>query len=82
MLMPELKEVVQEPGKHRANLLLEMLIDWFEKAEITEPENKGRLLLAMLDGVALHYLSSYEQYPLYSIKPQLMKMAHTLCKKQ
>ncbi len=82
MLMPELKEVVQEPVKHRANLLLEMLIDWFEKAEITEPENKGRLLLAMLDGVALHYLSSYEQYPLYSIKPQLMQMAHTLCNKQ
>lgn len=30
----------------RADLLLEMLIDWFEKAEVNEPEKKGRLLLA------------------------------------
>lgn len=82
MLMPELKEVVHAPMKQRADLLLTMLINWFEKAEVIEPENKGRLLLAMLDGVALHYLSTYDRYPLFSMKPQIMQMSHYLCSKQ
>lgn len=82
MLMPELKKVVHGPMKHRADLLLQILINWFEKAKVIEPENRGRLLLAMLDGVALHYLSTYERYPLSSMKPQLVQMANHLCSKQ
>ena len=82
MLMPELKEVVHGPMKQRADLLLHMLISWFEAAEVIEPENRGRLLLAMLDGVALHYLSTYDGYPLSSMKPQIVQMANHLCSKQ
>ena len=81
MLMPELKEVVHGPVQHRADLLLQMLIDWFEQADIMEPKNKARLLLALLDGVALHYLSTYDQYPLDSIKPQIIQTANHLCSK-
>jgi AcrR family transcriptional regulator len=82
MLMPELKEILHGPLKQRADLLLQMLINWFQTAEVTYPENKGRLFLAMLDGVALHYLSTYDDYPLSSIKPQLVQMANHLCNKQ
>ncbi len=79
--MPELKEVVRRPVKHRADLLLQMLIDWFQQADIMEPEYKARLLLAVLDGVALHYLSTYNQYPLSSMKPQIVQTANHLCSK-
>jgi AcrR family transcriptional regulator len=79
MLMPELKDVVNKPLQQRANLLLKILNDWFEQANSIQPKNKARLFLAMLDGVALHYLSVYEQYPLLSIKPQLMQAAKDLC---
>jgi AcrR family transcriptional regulator len=82
MLMPELKMVVHGPMKQRADLLLQMLINWFQTAEVIEPENKGRLFLAMLDGIALHYLSTYDDYPLSSMKPQLIGMASHLCSKQ
>ena len=82
MLMPELKEVVHDPMKQRADLLLKMLINWFVKAKIIEPENRGRLLLAMLDGVALHYLSTYDRYPLSLMKPQIVQMGNYLCSKQ
>lgn len=82
MLMPELKEVVHGPVQHRAELLLQMLIDWFERADIMEPENKARVLLALLDGVALHYLSTYEQYPLDSIKKPIIQTVSHLCSKR
>lgn len=80
MLMPELKDVVSKPLQQRAELLLKMQTGWFEQANIIEPENKARLFLAMLDGVALHYLSIYEHYPLTSIKPQLIQAAKDLCR--
>ena len=79
MLMPELKDVVNKPLQQRANLLLQILIDWFKHAHISQPENKARLFLAMLDGVALHYLSIYDQYPLTSMRSQLIQTANHLC---
>ncbi len=82
MLMPELKEVLHDSMKQRVDLLLKMFINWFEKAEVIEPENRGRLLLAMLDGVALHYLSTYDRYPLSSMKPQIVQMANYFYRNQ
>ena len=80
LLMPELKEVVNKPLRERANLLLKILSHWFKQAGLSQPEKKARLFLAMLDGVALHYLSIYERYPLASMKPHLIKAAHDLCR--
>ncbi len=79
MLMPELKEVVRKPLQQRAELLLKILNDWFKQANISQPKNKARLFLAMLDGVALHYLSIYDRYPLTSMRKQLIQAANDLC---
>ncbi|MFT4542713.1 MAG: AcrR family transcriptional regulator [Planctomycetota bacterium] len=79
MLMPELSEVVAEPQRQRAELLLSMVRDWFKRARVSSPKNKARLFLAMLDGVALHYLFVYETYPLGTMKPQLMRAARDAC---
>lgn len=78
-LMPELNEVVSKPQKQRSALLLKMVYGWFSRAEVAEPKSKARLLLAMLDGIALHYLFIYDRYPLTSMKSQLMQAAKDLC---
>ncbi len=78
-LMPELNEVVSKPQKQRSALLLKMVHGWFSRAEVAESKSKARLLLAMLDGIALHYLFIYDRYPLTSMKSQLMQAAKDLC---
>lgn len=80
MLMPELKQVVIEPQQKRAALLLNMLSNWFRQAGVRQPKGKARLFLAMLDGVALHYLCIYEQYPIRTMKTHLMQAARDLCR--
>lgn len=80
MLMPELRQVVIEPQQKRAALLLKMLCDWFRQAGVSQPKAKARLLLAMLDGVALHYLCIYEQYPLKTMKPGIIQAATDICR--
>lgn len=79
LLMPELREIVAEPQQKRAELLLNTVSAWFKKAGVSQSKKKARLLLAMLDGIALHYLCIYESYPLSSMKPQLIKTAMDLC---
>ncbi len=78
-LMPELNEVVSKPQKQRSALLLKMVHGWFSRAKVAESKSKARLLLAMLDGIALHYLFIYDRYPLTSMKSQLMQAAKDLC---
>ncbi len=80
MLMPELSEIVFEPQQERAALLLATLNAWFRQAGAPQPKRKARVLLAMLDGVALHYLCVYERYPLRSTKPQLIQAAADMCR--
>jgi len=79
MLMPELKQVVAGPQRERATLLLGVLSDWFRQAGASQPTAKARLVLAMLDGVALHYLFVYVRYPLNTVKPQLMRAIRDIC---
>ncbi len=79
MLMPELREVVAEPQKARAAALLQTVTDWFQRAGIPEPKKRARMFVAMMDGVALHYLSTYDRYPLAAMKPYLKNAALDLC---
>jgi|GEM_PF-2944912 len=78
MLMPELREFVEGPQRERAELLLKTMSDWFQKDGVAHPRKKARVLLAALDGVALHYLSTFENYPLASMKSSLGELAENL----
>ncbi|MBL4689105.1 MAG: TetR/AcrR family transcriptional regulator [Nannocystaceae bacterium] len=78
LLAPELSEIVSEPQRRRAELLLATVRGWFQRARVPQPKNKARVFLAMLDGVALHYLFIYEPYPLAALKPQIMQTARNL----
>lgn len=79
MMTPELKLLVAEPRQRRAAQLLAILGGWLRAAQVAEPKPKARLLVALLDGVALHYLCIYERYPLRSMQPQLLRAALDIC---
>ena len=80
ILMPELKGIVGKAQQKRAEMLLKMTSSWFSRAGIERAKHRARLFLAMLDGVALHYLSIYERYPLMAMKPLMVASAMGLCK--
>ncbi len=80
MLMPELQSVVHQPQQTRSKLLLSKTADWFTQWGSADPENQARLFLAMLDGIALHYLSVYERYPLAEVKLSLLRTVNEWCR--
>lgn len=80
MLMPELQSIVHQPQQARAKLLLSKTTGWFIEWGSTEPEKQARLFLAMLDGIALHYLSVYENYPLAEVKVSLLRTVNEWCR--
>ena len=76
---PELRDTVAAPQRKRAKLLLEEVTAWFRRAEVRQPKRRARVLLAMLDGVALHYLLVFDSYPLKAQKPALLDAVKRLC---
>lgn len=79
MLTPELRPIVEETQQVRATLLLKQFSGWFRRMGLREPKGKARLFLAMLDGVALHYLCVYENYPLGTMRRQVLEAANGIC---
>ncbi len=79
MLMPELQDIVGEQQQARAKILLRHVERWFKSAGVAQAGNRARIFLAMLDGIALHYLSVYKRYPLNSMKARLVLAARDLC---
>ncbi len=79
MLMPELRDVIGESQRRRAELLLAVVRSWLKRAGVSQPKHRARLLLAMLDGIALHYLSIYERYPLAAMRPFVLRGAMSIC---
>ena len=77
--MPELEDIVGKAQKERALSLLKITTINLKRAKIENPKIKARLFLALLDGVALHYLTVYEKYPLSTMKPKIVSTVKNLC---
>lgn len=80
LLMPELNHIIGIPQRNRAKILLKIVLNWFEQAGVQHPKYKARLFLAMVDGIALHYLSIYSRYPLIPMKTHLLQATMGLLK--
>jgi len=68
---PSLKKIVQVPLQQRANQLLSLTVTMFEKAGTNDATPLARRFISELDGIALHYLSVFENYPLDEMLIQL-----------
>ena len=73
IFQPDLKEIVSAPLQKRADFLLSLTEKMFREAGINEPHIIARRFMSELDGIALHYLSLFKDYPLDPMQNQLYK---------
>lgn len=71
MFQPDLKTIVQGPMHARAEQLLAMTETMFNQAGAHEPRVIARRFISELDGITLHYLSVFKDYPLDEMLIQL-----------
>jgi len=71
MFQPDLRSIVEGPMQARAEQLLAMTQDMFRQAGAREPMVVARRFISELDGVTLHYLSIFKDYPLDEMLVQL-----------
>ncbi len=71
MFQPDLKDIVQGPMHARAEQLLAMTEAMFQRAGANDPLASARRFVAELDGITLHYLSVFKDYPLDAMLVQL-----------
>lgn len=72
MFQPSTKTLLKSQLKERSSLLLESVQHIFNKIDQAKGSVLSFMFLAELDGVALDYLSVYENYPIEEIKEHLM----------
>ncbi|ABC28024.1 Transcriptional regulator [Hahella chejuensis KCTC 2396] len=77
---PELRKIVDAAVKQRAEMLLKQVSRWMKDLGVEKSRDNARIILAMLDGVALHYLSIYDKYPLDAVQKQLTRNILDLCR--
>tara|TARA_R110002096_G_scaffold428927_1_gene641254 strand:- start:86947 stop:87504 length:558 start_codon:yes stop_codon:yes gene_type:complete len=73
MFQPDLRKIVEAPLQKRANHLLNQTIVMFKKAKVRKAKLVARRFLAELDGIALHELAIFKDYPLEDMQNLLFK---------
>lgn len=68
---PDLRDIVSAPLRTRAEKLLALAVAMFERAGAPDPTATARRFLSELDGIALHYLAVFDNYPLEVMLVQL-----------
>ena len=73
MFQPDLKPLVSPLLQQRADILLNLTKQMFESSSVKSPELTARRFISEVDGITLHYLSIYKDYPIFAIKEELYK---------
>lgn len=71
LFQPDLKEIVQAPLQRRAERLLSNTEVMFRAAGASKPKRTALRFMSELDGIALHNLSVFQDYPLDDMHQQL-----------
>ncbi|MBL4602260.1 MAG: TetR/AcrR family transcriptional regulator [Emcibacteraceae bacterium] len=71
LFQPDLKAIVEGPLQQRAELLLSHTITMFREVGAENPALTARRFISELDGIALHHLSVFKNYPLDDMHQQL-----------
>lgn len=61
---PSLQPIVRDALRARADDLMDSTIALITSSGVKNPEHHARHLIAELDGLSLHYLELFEEYPL------------------
>lgn len=73
IFQPDLKKIVAAPLQRRAEYLLQQTITMFSNAGVDKPDLIARRFMTELDGIALHQLSIFKDYPLKEMHAQLFE---------
>lgn len=73
MMQPRTREVLEDLIQERSEFIFQSSKKIFDKLDPEKSEVLSYVFIAELDGVALSYLGSRENYPLLSIKNHLME---------
>jgi len=73
MFQPSTKKMLKRQIKERASLLFNLVKNIFKRIDASNSELLSYVFIAEIDGIALSYLSSFENYPLTEMKNQLLK---------
>ena len=73
MFQPSTRKILETQIKERANQLYNSVKHIFDQLYKDESEILSHVFIAEIDGIALGYLSSFENYPLQQVKNQLLK---------
>jgi len=71
MFQPDLRAIVKDPMQNRAEQLLAKTATMFAQSGAQEPLIIARRFISELDGISLHYLSVFKDYPLDQMLIQL-----------
>ena len=71
LFQPDLKKIVEGPLQQRAERLLSNTVIMFREAGASNPDLTARRFMSELDGIALHNLSVFKDYPLDEMHTQL-----------
>ncbi|MEX0300312.1 MAG: TetR/AcrR family transcriptional regulator [Kordiimonas sp.] len=78
LLQPELRPVIEEPLQRRADHLLQATKTMLSNAGLENVDLIARRLLAEIDGIGLHYLTIFKDYPLDGMLDQLFENYRTI----
>ena len=73
LYQPDLKTLVEAPLQKRAAQLLKLTESLFKKAGVPNSNLTARRFISELDGIALHHLSVFKDYPLDDMLEQLFQ---------
>lgn len=72
MFQPSTRKILQKQIKERAEILFDSVKSIFDKFTLADSMIQSYIFIAEIDGIALNYFSSFENYPLNKIKEQLI----------
>lgn len=73
MFQPSTREFLKDQINERSSILFESVQRIFNQIDPQKSNTLSFMFIAELDGIALHYLSVFDNYPLQDIKEQLIE---------
>ncbi len=78
MFQPTTRKILHEQIEQRANILFKSVKGIFDQISAERSNVLSYMFIAEIDGIALNYLSIFDDYPLEMVKEELLKKYRNL----